>query len=75
MLDEAAGADEHDNLPFGPRADVVGMEVKDADEAELESEPEEFDDDPEQEVALESHFACDGVFPKSGVDGGVTGDA
>jgi hypothetical protein len=47
------------------------VEIEDADEAELESEPEEFDDDPEQEVALENHFAGDGVFPKGGVDGGV----
>ncbi len=47
---------------------MVGVEVKDANEAELESEPEEFNDDPKQEVALEDHFAGDGVFPEGGVD-------
>lgn len=75
LLDETACANEHDDLPFGPGADVVGVEVKNADEAELKAEPEEFDDDPEQEVALKSHFAGDGVFPKSGVDAQIAGDA
>ena len=74
LLDEGARADEHDDLPFGPRADVIGVEVKDADEAELEAEPEEFDDDPKQKVALENHFAGDGVFPESCVNGKITRD-
>jgi hypothetical protein len=66
-----ARADEHDDLPFGPGANAVGVEIKDANEGELESEPEKFDDDPEQEVAFEDHFAGDGVFPEGGVDGEI----
>ena len=44
------------------------MQIKDADEAKLKAEPEEFDDDPEEKVALEHQFAGDGVFPEGGVD-------
>jgi len=37
LLDELAGADEEDDLPFGPGADGVGVEVNDADEGELQT--------------------------------------
>ena len=72
MLDEMAAADEHDDLPLCPGADMVCMEVKDADKAELETEPEEFDEDPEDKVALENHLASDGVFPEGEVNRKIT---
>ncbi len=49
LLDEVAPANEHDDLPFGPGADVFGVQVKHTDKAELESEPKKLDDDPEEE--------------------------
>jgi len=67
-----AAADEHDHLPFGPGANVLGVQVKHADEAELETEPEQLHDDPEQEVALEDHLSSNRIFPKREVYAKVT---
>src|SRR5207253_788335 len=69
LLNEMAGANQHHHLPFGPRADMVRVQVENTDETELEAEPKQFDEDPEQEIAFEDHLARDGVFPKRGVNG------
>src|ERR1017187_10315349 len=45
LLDEMTGPDQEDDFPFGPGADVLSVQVEHADEAELEAEPEQFDDD------------------------------
>ena len=39
LLDEMARADEHHDLPFGPGADVVRVQIEHADETQLQSEP------------------------------------
>ena len=67
-----ARAHQHHHLPFGPRADLFGVQVEHADEAELEAEPEQFHQNPEQEVAFEAHLARDRIFPERGIDGSVT---
>src|ERR1035438_2700762 len=63
LLNEMAPADQHHDLPLGPCADVVGMQVEDTDEAELQAKPKKLHKYPEQEVALEAHFARDRVLP------------
>lgn len=68
LLDELAGSDEEDDLVAGPAGDAFCMEVEDVDEAELECEPGEFDDDPEQEIDLERHFPDEGVADEHGID-------
>ena len=75
LLDETARAGEQHHLPHRPRADGGGLAENHADEGELQSEPGQFDDNPEEEVALERHFARDGSFPQRGVNGEVTYDA
>ena len=50
---------------------MVGVQIDHADETELQAEPQELDQDPEQEIALETHFAHDGIAPQSRVNAGV----
>ena len=47
--------------------------VDHGDEAELQREPEQLDDDPQQEVGFETHLAHDGVLPERGVDARSSG--
>ncbi len=71
LLDEMARPHQQDDLPFGPGGDVIGVQIDDADEAELEGEPKHLDHDPEQEIAFETHFAHDGVAPERMINDGV----
>ena len=68
LLDEMARADQHHHLPFGPRADVVRVQIQDADETELQPEPKDFDENPEEKVAFETHLAGDGIFPQRDIN-------
>jgi hypothetical protein len=48
------------------------VEIQDADKSELEPEPKEFNDDPEEKIPFEHRLARDGVFPERGVNGEIT---
>ena len=72
FLDEIARAGQQHHLPNRPRADGVGLGKNDADERELQSEPAQLHENPEQEVALEGHLARDGGPPQRAVDGEIT---
>jgi hypothetical protein len=71
LLDELAGADEENDLPFRPCADMVCMAIDDGDECELEGKPEQFHDDPEEKIRFELHLPDDGVFPKRAINRSV----
>ena len=61
-------------LPLRPSADGIGLREQHGDETDLQPEPEEFDDDPQNEVALKGHFARHGIFPQRGVERKVAGE-
>ena len=68
LLDEIAAADEQNHLPFAPGADAVGLREQHGDEAELQAEPQDLHDDPEDEVPFEGHLARHGIFPEREVE-------
>src|SRR5437762_28496 len=69
-----ARADQQHDLPLCPRFNMIGVQVEHADKTELQTEPEQLDDDPEQEVALESHLPRHRILPQRAVDAEVTSD-
>src|SRR6266404_4114652 len=72
LLDKIASPDQQDHLPLGPAPDIVGMQIEHPDKTELQPEPEQFDEDPQQEIAFESHFPRHRIFPEGGIDSEVT---
>ena len=46
LLDKIARTDQQHHLPLRPGADGIGLREYDADEAQLQPEPEQFHDDP-----------------------------
>src|SRR5438045_8058494 len=67
LLNEVARAHQQNHLPLRPIANVIGVLINHRDEGQLQAEPEQLNDDPEQEVGLETHLANDGVLPQRGV--------
>src|SRR6266404_5813812 len=75
LLNEMTGTNQHHHLPFGPRSDVVRMEIKHADETKLKGEPEGFHHNPHQKVRYENHLASHRVLPQCRIDAEIPGDA
>jgi hypothetical protein len=72
LLDQHVGGDQQQHLPLAPARDDVDLQVKKLNEAQLEPEPGQVDDDPEDEVGLEHELAHDGVADLGQPDAGIT---
>ena len=55
-------------MPAGPVSNGAGMAEEGVDEEDLASEPEEFNERPEEEVGLEVHLPDEGVAEQQEVD-------
>ena len=71
LLDEVARAHQQHHLPFRPRTDGSGLRINDRDKGQLQAEPQQLHDDPEDEIALERHLPRHGILPQRGVNGQV----
>src|ERR1017187_1415933 len=63
-------------LPVRTSSDrfVQLVRKNDADKTQLQSEPQDLDQNPQNEIALERHLARHGIFPERGVKGQMTFD-
>ncbi len=68
LRDELVSADQGDDVPAGPVSNGAGMAEEGVDEEDLPTEPEEFDEGPEEEVGLKVHLPDEGVAKQQKVD-------
>ena len=57
LRDHLMRADEQDDFPFRPVADVIDLAEDDAEEDDLTAKPEHFHHHPENEIRLEAQLA------------------
>src|SRR5688500_1989803 len=67
-----SGPHQEHHLPLCPIADPVGVHINDGDEGDMQPEPQQLDYDPEEEIALEAHFARDGILPECEIQPPIT---
>ena len=75
LLNKMAGTNQHDDLPFRPVGDPVGVQINHADESELQRKPKQLNKNPEKKVGLETHFPDDRISPERAIDFCVMSEA
>lgn len=61
-------------MPAGPVSNGAGVAEEGVDKEDLATEPEEFDEGPEEEVGLKVHLPDEGVTKQQKVDLGVASE-
>src|SRR5580765_5967119 len=53
LLNKMTGANQDDHLPLGPGADVVRVQVQDANKTQLQTKPQQLDKNPQKKIGFE----------------------
>ena len=72
LRDDLMRADEQHHFPFRPVTDAIDLAEDNAEEKNLAEKPKHLDDQPENEVCLEAHFANERVAQHDRVNFDVT---
>src|SRR5215204_5290724 len=68
LSNDLVGADQKDDFPFRPIADLLHLAEDDAEEEDLSAEPKNLHEHPKNEIGFEAHLANERIAQHDRVD-------